>query len=359
MRKIMKEEIEKIKKEYQDLLQKLSDPELFSNWKKAKYFSQKKEVLEKIINTEKELNKTKDGIQQHRSVIAEGQDEKLISLAQKEMKQLKKKEKRFEKELKNLITEYGKPGLREEASFTSKAVITEIRAGTGGEEAALFSKDLFRMYSRYAKSQNWEEKILDSRPTELGGFKEIIFELRDGNVYPKMKYEAGVHRVQRVPETEKSGRIHTSTATVAILPKPKNTEIEIKNRDLKIETFRASGPGGQYVNKRDTAVRITHLPTGLVVSSQNERSQAQNKENALVILEARILKKRQQTQAAKISKKRKTQIGWAERAEKIRTYNFPQNRVTDHRIEKSWHNLEEVLDGKLDPVIKKLRESEY
>ena len=352
-------EIEEIKKEYQDLLQKLSDPELFSNWKKAKYFSQKKEVLEKIIDTEKELNKIENEIQQHRSVITEGGDEKLISLAQKEMKQLKEKEKKLKKELKSLITKYEKPGLREEGSFTSKAVIVEIRAGTGGEEAALFSKDLFRMYSRYAKSQNWEEKILDSNPTELGGFKEIIFELKDSDVYPKIKYEAGVHRVQRVPETEKSGRIHTSTATVAILPKPQKTEIKIKNGDLKIETFRAPGPGGQYVNKRDTAVRITHLPTGLVVSSQNERSQAQNKENALAILEARILKKRQQTRAAKISKKRKAQIGWAERAEKIRTYNFPQNRVTDHRIGKSWHNLEEILDGKLEPVIKKLQESEY
>lgn len=233
-----------------------------------------------------------------------------------------------------------------------KSVIVEIRAGTGGKEAALFCKDLFRMYSGYAKSQNWKEKVLDSKPTELGGFKEIIFEIRGSDVYPKMKYEGGVHRVQRVPETEKSGRIHTSTATVAILPKPTKTEIEIKNGDLRIETFRASGPGGQYVNKRDTAVRITHLPTGLVVSSQNERSQAQNKENALTILEARILKKRQQVQTAKISKKRKAQVGWAERAEKIRTYNFAQNRVTDHRLQKSWYNLERILDGKLNVITK-------
>lgn len=232
------------------------------------------------------------------------------------------------------------------------AVIVEIRAGTGGEEAALFGKDLFRMYSKYAKSQNWKEKTLDSRPTELGGFKEIIFELGDGDIYSKMKYEAGVHRVQRVPITEKSGRIHTSTATVAVLSKPKKAEIKIKPEDLRIDFYRASGPGGQYVNRRETAVRIVHLPTGLVVTSQAERSQLQNKENAMAILEARLLKKRGEEQEKKISKKRKTQIGWAKRAEKIRTYNFPQNRVTDHRIGKSWHNLEKILDGALDQIVR-------
>lgn len=238
-----------------------------------------------------------------------------------------------------------------------KSVIIEIRAGTGGEEAALFSKDLFRMYLKYARAQNWREKILDSRPTELGGFKEIIFELKNGEVYSKMKYEAGVHRVQRVPITEKSGRVHTSTATVAVLSKPKRTEIKIKPENLRIDFYRASGPGGQYVNRRETAVRILHLPTGLIVTSQVERSQLQNKENAMVILEARLLKRRLQEEEKKISKKRKTQIGWAKRAEKIRTYNFPQNRVTDHRIKKSWHNLEKILDGELSPVVRVLKKN--
>lgn len=239
-----------------------------------------------------------------------------------------------------------------------ESIIVEIRAGTGGEEAALFSKDLFRMYSRFAKSQSWKEKILDSRPTELGGFKEVIFEFRGDNIYSKMKFEAGVHRVQRVPITEKTGRIHTSTATVAVLPKPKKTEIKIRPEDLRIDFYRASGPGGQYVNRRETAVRITHLPTGLVTTSQAERSQFQNKENAMTILEAKLLKRRQKKREEEISKKRKTQVGWAKRAEKIRTYNFPQNRITDHRIKKSWHNLDEVLDGKLDRIIKSLQKLE-
>lgn len=239
----------------------------------------------------------------------------------------------------------------------SQSVIIEIRAGVGGEEAALFVADLLKMYSKYGQSQNWKQKILDSRPTELGGFKEIIFELRNGDVMSKMQYEGGVHRVQRIPFTEKSGRIHTSTASVAVLPKPKRAEIKINPRDLKIDFYRASGPGGQYVNKRETAVRITHLPTSIVVTSQTERNQLQNKENAMSILEARLLEKKEIEEIGKLSERRKAQIGWAKRAEKIRTYNFPQDRVTDHRIKKSWHNLEEIMAGKLDPIIKVLSSS--
>jgi peptide chain release factor 1 len=239
-----------------------------------------------------------------------------------------------------------------------ESVIVEIRAGAGGEEAALFTADLFKMYSKYAQSQFWQQKVLDSRPTELGGFKEIILELRNGDVFSKMKYEAGVHRVQRIPETEKSGRIHTSTASVAILPKPKKAEIKINPRDLKIDFYGASGPGGQYVQKRHTAVRIAHLPTGIVVTSQTERNQLQNKENAMSILEARLLEKKRVEEEEKISGERKSQIGWAKRAEKIRTYNFPQDRVTDHRIKKSWHNIEEIMAGNLDSVISALQKSD-
>lgn len=274
-----------------------------------------------------------------------------------------KKEKKLEEELKNLLNKKGthsplkgtEEGQRKDNPSEASAVIVEIRAGTGGEEAALFARDLFRMYSKYAIDQNWKEKILDSRITELGGFKEIIFELKNGEVYSKTKYEAGVHRVQRIPITEKSGRIHTSTATVAILPKPKRAEIKIRPEDLKMDFYRASGPGGQYVNKRETAVRITHLPTNLVVTSQTERSQLQNKENALSILEARLLERIQKQGRTEISKERKAQIGWAKRAEKIRTYNFPQNRITDHRIKKSWHNLEKILNGELNLIIKALQ----
>ena len=237
------------------------------------------------------------------------------------------------------------------------SVIIEIRAGAGGGEAALFAADLFKMYSKYAASQDWKQKTLDSHLTELGGIKQITFEIKGEDVFSKMKYEAGVHRVQRIPETEKSGRIHTSTATVAVLPKPKSTEVNIRQDQLKIDYYRASGPGGQYVNTRDTAVRITHIPTGLAVTSQTERSQLQNKENALSILSARLLEKKQQEEVSKLGGERKAQIGWAMRAEKIRTYNFPQDRITDHRIKKKWHNLEDIMDGKLDKMIKTLQKT--
>jgi len=246
----------------------------------------------------------------------------------------------------------------EEGKINQNAVIVEIRAGVGGQEAALFSRDIFRMYSKYAQNSGWKLRILDANESELGGLKEVIFELKDGDVYSKMKYEAGVHRIQRIPETEKSGRVHTSTATVAVLPKPTHSEIRIRPEDLKTDYYRASGHGGQYVNKRETAVRITHMPSGLVVTCQTERSLQQNRENALAILEAKILEKKEIEEMGKLSSERKTQIGWAKRAEKIRTYNVPQNRLTDHRIKKSWHNLEEILEGKLDSVFKTLQKEE-
>ena len=237
------------------------------------------------------------------------------------------------------------------------SIIIEIRAGTGGEEAAIFAADLLKMYSKYATSQSWKQKILDSRPTSIGGFKQIIFEVQNKNVFDLLKYEGGVHRVQRIPKTEKSGRIHTSTATVAVLPKPKSTEIKIRPDELKIDFYRSSGPGGQYVNKRETAVRLTHLPTGLIVTSQTERNQLQNKENALSILAARLLEKKVKEEQLKIGWERKAQIGWAKRCEKIRTYNFPQDRLTDHRIKKSWHNLEGIMAGNLRVIIKSLQKN--
>jgi len=236
-----------------------------------------------------------------------------------------------------------------------QAIIIEIRAGAGGQEACLFVGDLFRMYSKYGQSQSWQQKILDSHPAELGGFKEIVFELRGHNVFQKMKWEGGVHRVQRIPATEKGGRIHTSTASVAVLPKPQKTEIKINPADLKVDSYKASGPGGQYVNKRMTAVRITHLPSGIVVNSQTERNLLQNKENALAILEAKIQEKKETAESEKISVERRAQIHAAQRAEKIRTYNFPQDRLTDHRIKKSWHNLEKIMDGNLEKIIKTLQ----
>ncbi len=238
-----------------------------------------------------------------------------------------------------------------------EAVIIEIRAGAGGNEAALFAADLFRMYSKYAQSNDWRQRVLSSSQSELGGFKEIIFELSNNDIWTQMQYEGGVHRVQRIPKTEKMGRTHTSTVSVAVLLKPKKTEIKIRPENLKIDLFRSSGPGGQNVNKRETAVRITHLPTGIIVASQNERNQAQNKENAMAILEAKVLEKEEIDSVGEIGEKRRAQIKWAKRAEKIRTYNFPQSRITDHRIKKSFHNLEKIMDGNLEPIIKAFKKA--
>lgn len=342
------EELEKIKKEYDEILQQLSAPELISDWEKFEMLTKRKNYLEKIIEKEKEIGDLENNIEENKAILKSQEDAELISLAESEIAQLTEKKRILEEELRKLLS-------AKEEKDKPQAVIMEIRAGVGGEEAALFASDLFRMYSKYAQSQGWKQKILDSRPTELAGFKEIIFELSNGDVFSKMKYEGGVHRVQRIPVTEKGGRIHTSTASVAVLPKPEKTQIKIRPEDLKIDFYRASGPGGQYVNRRETAVRITHLPSGIIVTSQTERNQLQNRENALSILAAKLLEKQEIQKEEKIHGKRKTQIGWAKRAEKIRTYNFPQDRVTDHRAKKHWKNLKEILNGKLDPIIETLK----
>ncbi len=239
----------------------------------------------------------------------------------------------------------------------NQSAIIEIRAGTGGEEATLFAANLYRMYSRYATLQSWQHNVLDSKPSEMGGFKEIVFELRGADAFSKMQYEGGVHRVQRIPETERQGRVHTSTASVAVLLKPKESQVNINPKDLRVAVGKASGPGGQNVNKRMTAVRIVHLPTNIAVSSQTERSLLQNKENAMAILAAKLLEKQEMERTDSLDEKRNAQIKWAKRAEKIRTYNFPQDRLTDHRIKKSFHNLEAIMDGELDKIVKTLTES--
>ncbi|MBL7053046.1 MAG: PCRF domain-containing protein [Candidatus Portnoybacteria bacterium] len=233
-----------------------------------------------------------------------------------------------------------------------KAIIMEIRAGAGGEEAALFAANLFQMYSRFAEKQDWSTTLIGSNLTELGGYKEIVFEIKGKEVFNKLKQEAGVHRVQRIPTTEKSGRIHTSTVSVAVLPIANETEISINPNDLRVDVLRSSGPGGQNVNKIESAVRITHLPTGLVVNCQDGRSQQHNKEKAMQVLRSRLLAKKKEKELGERSAERREQIGTADRSEKIRTYNFPQNRITDHRIKKSWHNLDKIIDGNLEPIIK-------
>jgi len=354
-------DIDSAKKEYDKLLEQLSDPELISDADKFEMLSKKKNRLEKIIEKAKEIEEVKNKIEEDKSIITAREDTELSLMAETEINQLSERQKKLEEELDNLLengAEKENPHARQ--NFASQklggqAVIVEIRAGTGGEESALFAADLFRMYSRYGQSQGWKERTLDSRPSELGGFKEVVFELRNGDVFSKMVFEGGVHRIQRIPTTEKLGRIHTSTATVAVLPKPKKTDVKINPQDLRIDFYRSSGPGGQNVNKRETAVRLTHLPSGLVVTSQTERNQLQNKENAMAILEARLLEKKEVADLEKMGEKRKAQIKWAKRAEKIRTYNFPQDRVTDHRVKKSWHDIEGIMNGKLEPIIEELR----
>jgi len=250
------------------------------------------------------------------------------------------------------MAEFNVGEIKKDKEKDIKSAIIEIRAGAGGAEAALFAQSLFRMYSRYADSQGWQQKLLDSRPSELGGFKEVVFQIDGQNVFSKIKQEAGVHRVQRIPDTEKRGRVHTSTVSVAVLAQSKECRIDIKPSDLRIETFRASGPGGQYVNKRDTAIRVIHIPTGTVATCQVERSQEQNKLKALSILKARIFEKKKSEMEKQRKGERRSQIGQAQRSEKIRTYNFPQDRITDHRVKKSWHNIEAIMEGRMDKIVK-------
>jgi len=249
------------------------------------------------------------------------------------------------------------PAESSSASSERQSAIVEIRAGQGGDEAGLFAKDLYRMYSRYGQTKGWREKVLDSNNSTVGGYKEIVFELSGAGTFDELQNEAGVHRVQRIPKTEKQGRVHTSTATVAVLLKPKKTEFIISPSDLEITAFKSSGPGGQYVNKTESAVRILHKPTGLVVACQSERNQQQNKETAMSLLAARVLARQEEMDLSKLSDERREQIGWAKRSEKVRTYNYPQNRITDHRIDKSWHNLEVIMDGDLEPVVKAFKKT--
>ncbi len=344
--------ISELKKEYDEILNKLSDPELISDWEKFEEFSKRKTFLEKIIEKEKEIKEIKNQIEENRAILSAKEDPEFSSLAQEELNSLLIKQKNLEAWLENELNP------EEEASGETKknnTIIVEIRAGTGGDEAALFAANLYRMYSRYAQIKGWQEKVLNSSRNEIGGTKEISFEIKGDDVFSSLKYEGGVHRVQRIPETEKNGRIHTSTATVAIMLRPKKAEINIRPDDLKIDIFKSSGPGGQNVNKRETAIRITHLPTGMVVASQTARNQLANKENAMAILEARLLEKKQIEEEEKCAGSRKSQVGWGTRAEKIRTYNFPQDRITDHRIKKNWHNIEKIMAGEMDQIAEALK----
>jgi len=332
-----------LKKEIEEIEKELNNPETLKDKEKFKDLSQKykelKEKKESIISLE-EIEKK---IKETKEFLNKEKETEMIELAEQELKILEEKKKFLESKIVKISSQNG--------ILNDKGVIIEIRAGTGGEEASLFAADLFRMYSRFAEKNNWQVQILSSSPSSLNGFKEIIFGIKGKDVFAKLRFESGVHRVQRIPTTEKSGRIHTSTVSVAVLPEASEIEIKIKPEDLEISTFRASGHGGQNVQKVSSAVRVLHKPTGLVISCQDERSQQRNKEKALKFLRAKLLSQKIEKQEQELGKSRRLQIGKAMRAEKIRTYNFPQNRLTDHRLNKSWHNLEEIMNGNLDKIV--------
>ena len=335
--------LETLEKNFEEISLKLSDPSIISNPETYTKLAKEHAELLEIVETFREYKKVLQQIKENKQIIEEDSDEELIELAKEELKELEMHLKKLEEKLPILL-------LPKDPN-DEKNVILEIRAGAGGEEAALFAADLLRMYQRYTERHGWKFEILDVNETGLGGFKEVIAKIEGKGAYSRLKYESGVHRVQRVPITESSGRIHTSTVTVAVLPEVDEVTVKIRPEDLRIETMRASGHGGQHVNKTESAVRITHIPTGIVVSCQNERSQHQNKATALKILRAKLYELALKEQNEKIQKERKSQVGTGERCEKIRTYNFPQNRVTDHRIGLTVYNLPEVLDGDLDEFI--------
>lgn len=337
--------LEEVEKRFEELTEKLADLELVSNREKYAKIAREHAELSEIVETYRAYKRTLEEIEGNKELLEE-QDEELVKLAKEELKELTAKAEDLEKKLMLLL-------LPKDPN-DEKNILLEIRAGTGGEEAALFAADLFRMYSRYAERKGWEVEILDVNPTGLGGFKEIIALIKGKGAYSRLKYESGVHRVQRIPETESQGRIHTSAVTVAVLPEAEEVDIEIRPEDLRIETMRASGHGGQHVNKTESAVRITHIPTGIVVSCQNERSQHQNRARAMQILRARLYERKLREQEEKIQAERRSQVGTGDRSERIRTYNFPQNRVTDHRIGLTLYRLEQVMEGEIDDIIDSL-----
>ena len=334
--------LQKLKGEIEETERELNNPEVLKDQEKLKNLSQKYKELKKEEKLLVSLKEIEEKIKTTEELLKKEKSLEMISLIEQELKNLADEKQKIEKE--------GKSG----EEIEEKNAIIEIRAGTGGEEAGLFAGDLFRMYSRFAEKNNWPVQILSSSPTSLNGYKEIIFGVKGKNVWEALRHESGVHRVQRIPTTEKSGRIHTSTVSVAVLPEASEVEVKLRPEDLEISTFRSSGHGGQNVQKVETAVRIIHKPTGLVVSCQEERFQQRNKDKALKILRARLLAQQLEKQEKELTEERRMQIGKAMRAEKIRTYNFPQNRITDHRINKSWHNLKKILQGNLEEVINDL-----
>jgi peptide chain release factor 1 len=339
----MQSRLDEIEQRYIDLEAQLSKPEVLTDQEKLKNIAKAHANLEEVVSKYRQYKDIESDIKEAEEMQASDLDEEMAEFLDLELERLKADEARLEDELKILL-------LPKDPN-DDKDVIVEIRGGTGGEEAALFAADLMRMYMRYAEQNGWQTEIMSSNPTDLGGFKEVIVSVQGRGAYSRLKYESGVHRVQRIPDTEASGRIHTSTATVAVLPEAEEIELEIKPDDLRVDVFRSTGHGGQSVNTTDSAVRITHIPTGMVVTCQDEKSQLKNREKALRVLRARLLDELESEQKAELDEARRIQVGSGERSERIRTYNYPQNRLTDHRINLTLYRLGEVLEGNIDEVI--------
>jgi peptide chain release factor 1 len=335
--------LDQIEARYDEMTQELSSPEILADTSRYQKLAKTHAEMSDVVAKYREWKQIDKGLRDAKQLEAESGDAEMRQMAHEEVRALETQFERVEQELKYLM-------LPKDPN-DEKNVIVEIRAGTGGDEAALFAAELFRMYSRYAESQSWRVEVLESSPSTMGGVKALVAAIQGNKVYSKLKYESGVHRVQRVPATETQGRIHTSAATVAVLPEADEIDIKIEPKDLRIDTFCSSGPGGQSVNTTYSAVRITHIPTGLVVSQQDEKSQIKNRAKAMRVLRSRLYEMEQQKQHEAIAAERRGQIKTGDRSEKIRTYNFPQNRVTDHRINFTLHQLDQVMEGKLGPLV--------
>ncbi|HHW42570.1 peptide chain release factor 1 [Desulfofundulus thermobenzoicus] len=342
----MFDKLDSLEQRYEELSALIADPAVINDRERWQQYVKAHAELDEVVAAYREYKKVRRGIQEAKELLAEKLEPDFREMVEQELEELKEKEGEMERRLKILL-------LPRDPN-DEKNVIMEIRAGTGGEEAALFASDLFRMYTRYAERQGWRTELMSTSYTDLGGIKEVIFLIEGRGAYSRLKFESGVHRVQRIPVTESGGRIHTSAATVAVLPEAEEVDVEINPNDLRIDVFCSTGPGGQSVNTTQSAVRITHLPTGIVVSCQDEKSQHKNKDKAMRVLRARLLDRLQQEQQEKLASARRSMVGSGDRSERIRTYNFPQSRVTDHRIGLTTHRLPEVLMGNLDEIIEAL-----
>jgi peptide chain release factor 1 len=342
----MLEKLKAVEGRYEELTHLMADPEVAQDYERVAEYAKERADLEDIVGVYREYKVKAEELEGAETLLAEDTDPELRELAESEIDGLQARLEELEERLQRMLLPKDPRDDRD--------VIIEIRAGAGGDEAGIFAADLYRMYTRYAERQRWKTELLSGNATGVGGYKEVIFGIQGQGAFSRFKYESGVHRVQRVPTTESSGRIHTSTATVAVLPEVDAVEIDIDPKDLEIATYGASGPGGQHMQKNATAIRITHIPTGMVVSCESERSQTQNRMRAMAVLRARLYEQERQKQEAEVAEARRSQVGTGERSEKIRTYNFPQNRVTDHRIGLTLHQLSNTLDGELDPFIDEL-----